>query len=96
MTDDDGEVTGLGSFPVGVRALVIGAGGGIGGALAAELACHPRVASLHVAARDPARMPFRIAIGPFMPLHSRADCATVSGCSPSWSGRTGIPPAHSP
>jgi NAD(P)-dependent dehydrogenase (short-subunit alcohol dehydrogenase family) len=55
MTDDDGEVTGLGSFPVGARALVIGAGGGIGGALAAELACHPRVASLHVAARDPAR-----------------------------------------
>lgn len=53
MTDEAGEVTDLQSFPAAARALVVGAGGGLGGAFAAVLARHPRVASLHLAARDP-------------------------------------------
>jgi NAD(P)-dependent dehydrogenase (short-subunit alcohol dehydrogenase family) len=44
----------LASFAPGVRALVFGASGAIGAAFARALATHPRVAALHVAARDPA------------------------------------------
>lgn len=54
MIDDDGEVTPLGSFPAALRALVVGAGGGLGAAFAAALRDHPRVGALHLAARDPA------------------------------------------
>lgn len=65
-------MTELGSFPAGARALVVGAGGGLGGALAAELACHPRFASLHVAARDPAAALARLGAAAVAP------CATVA------------------
>ena len=41
----------LESFAPGLRALVFGAGGGIGAAFAAELGAHPRVAAVHAAAR---------------------------------------------
>jgi NAD(P)-dependent dehydrogenase (short-subunit alcohol dehydrogenase family) len=44
----------LASFEPGIRALVFGGGGAIGAAFARALATHPRVAALHVAARDPA------------------------------------------
>ncbi len=53
MDEHDGDVTDLGSFPVASRALVVGAAGGLGSAFAAALARHPRIASLHLAARDP-------------------------------------------
>lgn len=48
----------LGSFAPGLRALVFGAGGGIGAAFAAELGAHPRVARVYAAARS-AEMPWR-------------------------------------
>jgi NAD(P)-dependent dehydrogenase (short-subunit alcohol dehydrogenase family) len=44
----------LASFAPGLRALVFGAGGGIGAAFAAELGAHPRVAAVHAAARSAA------------------------------------------
>ncbi len=44
----------LESFAPGLRALVFGAGGGIGAAFAAELGAHPRVAAVHAAARSAA------------------------------------------
>jgi NAD(P)-dependent dehydrogenase (short-subunit alcohol dehydrogenase family) len=44
----------LASFASGLRALVFGAGGGIGAAFAAELGAHPRVAAVHAAARSAA------------------------------------------
>jgi NAD(P)-dependent dehydrogenase (short-subunit alcohol dehydrogenase family) len=44
----------LASFAPGIRALVFGGGGALGAAFARALAAHPRVAELHVAARDPA------------------------------------------
>jgi NAD(P)-dependent dehydrogenase (short-subunit alcohol dehydrogenase family) len=44
----------LESFAPGLRALVLGAGGGIGAALAAELAAHPRVAKVYAASRSAA------------------------------------------
>jgi NAD(P)-dependent dehydrogenase (short-subunit alcohol dehydrogenase family) len=53
MTGSDGDATTLESFPGGLRALVFGASGGLGGAFAALLAGHPRVGHLHVAAREP-------------------------------------------
>jgi NAD(P)-dependent dehydrogenase (short-subunit alcohol dehydrogenase family) len=50
MTD----IPSLESFAPGLRALVFGAGGGIGAAFAAELGAHPRVAAVHAAARSAA------------------------------------------
>jgi NAD(P)-dependent dehydrogenase (short-subunit alcohol dehydrogenase family) len=44
----------LESFAPGLRALVFGAGGGLGAAFAAELGAHPRVAAVHAAARSAA------------------------------------------
>ena len=41
----------LESFAPGLRALVFGAGGGLGAAFTAELRAHPRVAAVHAAAR---------------------------------------------
>lgn len=41
----------LTSFETGIRALVVGAGGGIGDALAQQLATHPRIATLWATAR---------------------------------------------
>ena len=43
MTGSDGDATTLESFPGGLRAVVFGASGGLGGAFAALLAGHPRV-----------------------------------------------------
>jgi NAD(P)-dependent dehydrogenase (short-subunit alcohol dehydrogenase family) len=44
----------LASFAPGLRALVFGAGGGIGAAFVTELGAHPRVAAVHAAARSAA------------------------------------------
>jgi NAD(P)-dependent dehydrogenase (short-subunit alcohol dehydrogenase family) len=50
MTD----IPSLESFAPRLRALVFGAGGGLGAAFAAELGAHPRVAAVHAAARSAA------------------------------------------
>lgn len=42
------------TFAPGLRALVFGAGGGLGAAFTAELRAHPRVAAVHAAARGAA------------------------------------------
>jgi len=51
-TVDPAAVPSLASFASPLRALVFGAGGGIGAAFAAELAAHPRVARVYSAARS--------------------------------------------
>ena len=53
-TVDPAAVPSLASFANPLRALVFGAGGGIGAAFAAELAAHPRVARVYSAARSAA------------------------------------------
>jgi NAD(P)-dependent dehydrogenase (short-subunit alcohol dehydrogenase family) len=50
-TADPAPAPSLASFASPLRALVFGAAGGLGAALAAELAGHPRVARVYSAAR---------------------------------------------
>lgn len=66
-------LTTLASFAPRLRALVFGASGAVGAALARALASHPRVAALHVAARDPRRaMPASLQAVASVPLHAHA------------------------
>lgn len=53
MPDSEAEGPTLESFAAGLRALVFGASGALGGAFVELLAAHPRVARIYAAARDP-------------------------------------------
>ena len=66
-------LTTLASFAPQLRALVFGGSGAVGAAFARALASHPRVAALHVAARDPERaVPASLQATATAPLHAHA------------------------
>jgi NAD(P)-dependent dehydrogenase (short-subunit alcohol dehydrogenase family) len=68
----------LASFALGLRALVFGAGGGIGAAFAAELGAHPRVAAVHAAARG-AAAPWAFDLKDEASIEAVAKAAAVEG-----------------
>ena len=74
MTD----IPALESFAPGLRALVFGAGGGIGAAFAAELGTHPRVGHVYAAARS-AEAPWRFDLRDEASIAAVAAAAAADG-----------------
>ncbi len=68
----------LQSFAPGLRAIVFGAGGGIGAAFTAELGAHPRVAKVHAAARG-AGAPWRFDLRDEASIAAVAEAAAAEG-----------------
>jgi NAD(P)-dependent dehydrogenase (short-subunit alcohol dehydrogenase family) len=66
------------SFASGLRAIVFGAGGGIGAAFTAELGAHPRVAKVHAAARG-AEAPWRFDLRDEASIAAVAEAAAAEG-----------------
>ena len=68
----------LASFAPGLRALVFGAGGGIGAAFVTELGAHPRVAKVYAAARS-AEAPWQFDLTDEASIEAVAKAAAAEG-----------------
>ncbi len=68
----------LASFAPGLRALVFGAGGGIGAAFVTDLGAHPRVAKVYAAARS-AEAPWQFDLTDEASIEAVAKAATAEG-----------------
>lgn len=68
----------LASFAPGLRALVFGAGGGIGAAFATELGAHPRVAKVYAVARS-AEPPWQFDLKDEASIEAVAQAAAAEG-----------------